>query len=135
MIYTESKNRSGQLYGYYLRRGRQQQTCDLPHLPVEDVERAAAEEVRRLELAPGFVHEMRRQVQDAVDVQQASERQTRSRLTVQLKKLESQEANLLDVAADGEMSVNAVQERLRKIAVQRRSVVDKLATSEQQAAR
>jgi site-specific DNA recombinase len=135
MIYTEAKNRSGQPYGYYLCRGRQQQTCDLPHLPVKDVERAVAEEVRRLELAPDFVREMRRQVQDAVDVQQASERQMRSRLTVQLKKLESQETNLLDVAADGEMSVTAVQERLRKIAVQRRSVVDKLATSEQQAAR
>lgn len=30
MIYTEARNRSGQLYGYFLCRGRQEATCDLP---------------------------------------------------------------------------------------------------------
>jgi hypothetical protein len=29
MIYTEAKNRSGQLYGYYLCRGRQEGVCDI----------------------------------------------------------------------------------------------------------
>jgi len=35
-------------YGYFLCRGRQDTTCDLPHLPVKELERAVAREVRAL---------------------------------------------------------------------------------------
>ncbi len=48
MIYTEAENRSGQLYGHFLCRGRQESTCNLPHLPAKDVERAVPREVKAL---------------------------------------------------------------------------------------
>lgn len=40
--------------------------------------------------------------------------------------------DLLDIAADGELAADAVKARLRALAVQRRTVVDKLAHSDEQ---
>lgn len=40
---------------------------------------------------------------------------------------------MIDVAADGELAANAVQERLRAIAVERRAVVDRLQRSDEEA--
>lgn len=131
MIYTEANNGNGQCYGYYLCRGRQETTCDLPHLPVGDVERAVARAVKALALDPEFVVELKRHVHEALIVQQQGERDTRTRLAAQLKKLEVQESNLLDIAADGELAADAVKARLRALAVQRRAVVDKLARSDE----
>jgi hypothetical protein len=91
--------------------------------------------MKSLTLEPDFVAEMRRHVNVAVDVEQAAERSARARLTAQLKKLETQEANLIDVAADGELATTAVKERLRDIAIQRRNIIDKLSRSEEQARR
>ena len=135
MIYTEAKNRSGQLYGYFLCRGRQESTCDLPHLPVKDVERAVSREVKALTLDPDFAAEMKQHVRDALVVQQEGERSARARITAQLKKLEVQESNLLDLAADGELAADAVKSRLRTLAVKRRTLVDKLARSDEQVKR
>ncbi len=40
LVYTEARGRNGTYYGYYLCRSRQQGLCDLPHLPVDQVEDA-----------------------------------------------------------------------------------------------
>ena len=132
MIYTETNNGKGGIYGYFLCRGRQDATCDLPHLPVKELERAVAREVRGLTLDPGFAAEMRRHVHDALTVQQQGEREARARLAAHLKKLDVQESNLLDIAADGELAADSVKARLRSLAVQRRTLVDKLARSDEQ---
>jgi len=99
---------------------------------VKELERAVAREVRGLTLDPGFAVEMRRHVHDALTVQQQGEREARYRLSAQLKKLDVQESNLLDIAADGEVAADTVKARLRSLAVQRRTLVDKLARSDQQ---
>lgn len=88
--------------------------------------------MKALALDPDFSAEMKRHVHEALQVQQQGEREARARLAAQLKKLEVQEANLLDVAADGELAAEAVKVRLRAIAVKRRTVVDKLARSDEQ---
>ncbi|WZH35578.1 MAG: hypothetical protein PIR02_12420 [Microbacterium enclense] len=43
-----------------------------------------------------------------------------------------QESNLLDIATDGALAAGAVEARLRSLAVQRRTIVDKLARSDEQ---
>lgn len=134
MIYTEARNGAGVLYGYYFCRGRQDSVCDLPHLPLQDVEHAVVRAVKARQLPPGFVEDMKEQIKRASDIQQTAERETRSRLTTRLRKLDVQEANLIDVAADGELAANAVKERLRAIAVERRAVVDRLQRSDEEGA-
>ncbi len=46
-----------------------------------------------------------------------------------------QESNLLDLAADGDLAADAVKSRLRALAVKRRTLVDELARSDEQAKR
>nr|WP_298577677.1 hypothetical protein [uncultured Microbacterium sp.] len=99
---------------------------------MKELERAVAREVRALTLDAGFASEMRRHVQEALDVQQQGEREARTRLAAQLKKLDVQKSNLLDIAADGELAADAVKARLRGLAVQRRTLLEKLARSDEQ---
>lgn len=40
LIYTEARGRGGDYYGYYICRGGQLKQCELPHLPVAQVEEA-----------------------------------------------------------------------------------------------
>ncbi|WP_224763732.1 recombinase family protein [Salinibacterium sp. ZJ70] len=135
MIYIEAKNRADQVYGYYICRGRQDGACDLQHLSVRSIEHAVAATVKVLTLEPGFISEMRRHVHEAVELEQRAERASRGRMTSQLQKLETHEANLIDVAADGALATAAVKDRLREIAVQRRNLLDKPSRSEEQARR
>jgi hypothetical protein len=50
IIYTEVTGRNGNVYYYFLCRGRQEGICDLPYLPVEIIERAIAEHFSTLAL-------------------------------------------------------------------------------------
>jgi hypothetical protein len=77
LIYSRATNARGDVYEYYLCRGRQEGTCDLPHLPVALVENALLREVQALQLASEEIAAMRQQLADRLAQQLSAEREER----------------------------------------------------------
>jgi site-specific DNA recombinase len=132
LIYTEATNGSGQVYGYYLCRGRQDGVCELPLLAVPEVERAVANEVRRLDLPADFATEARNQVHRDLEHHQASEREVSKRLVQELKKLDAQEERLIDLASDGTLATPKLKQRLQQVKTQQAVVRQRLEQTDEQ---
>lgn len=66
------KNKRGDLYFYYICRGRQTHTCDLPYLPVADVEEAMADHYSTLPIPA----DLRTRITEGMDTALAVSRST-----------------------------------------------------------
>jgi site-specific DNA recombinase len=131
LVYTQAINRHGDVYAYYLCMGRQDHTCDLPHLPVTLVEDALLLSVQRLQLTPEEIASMREQVTAQLDQRLHAEREAHARVKKELVALDTKEERLLDLAADGSLTTGKVQERLRKLQVQRATLTQRLSTTDE----
>jgi len=119
LIYTEAKGRNGQRYGYYLCRSRQSGQCDLPHLPVDLVEKAICRNYTRLQVPVDFAVAVRKQLEEAMADQQRMTTDLHASLTKQLAKLDTREERLIDLAADGVLTKSKIQERSNAIQIER----------------
>jgi hypothetical protein len=119
MIYTEAKNRHGTYYGYYLCRGRQDGVCDLPYLPVADVEDAVADHYAGLGLPERFRQEVLEAIDSTMQSEQATIRELHDGYRDQLAKLAVREDKLLDLAEDGELPREKIRARLRQLRLDR----------------
>ncbi len=129
LVYTQAVNRHGDAYEYFLCMGRQDHTCDLPHLPVTLVEEAMLREVEALQLTPDEITTMREQVTSRLDHRLNSEREAHLRVKKELADLDVKEERLLDLAADGALTTDKVRERLGKLQVQRVALTQRLSTT------
>jgi site-specific DNA recombinase len=130
LIYTEAKGRNGELYAYYLCRGRQEGHCDLPFLAVDLLEDAVVREYANLRYPADVLAGMREAVIAARNNEQQTTRTVRDNLAKQLARLDVQEERLLDLAADGTTTAAKVRARLNKIGLERRRVTEHLNHSE-----
>ena len=120
LIYTEATGKNGQRYGYYLCRSRQESLCDLPHLPIAQVEDAiAAHYSHRLDLADDFTSEIKTRLAEAMAEHLQLTQELRAALTKQLAKLETREERLIDLAADGQLTRAKIQQRSNAIHLER----------------
>ena len=128
LIYTEVRGRNRQYYGYFVCRSRQEGLCDLPHLPVSQVEEAIARHYAyRLDIGEAFTRELKQQLGEAMAEHQQLTHELHSRLRAQLTKLETREERLIDLAADGQLSRSKIQERSNAIRVERARIEAQLA--------
>ncbi len=130
LIYSRATNAHGGVYEYYLCAGRQDGTCDLPHLPVTLVEDALLREVQALQLTPEEITTMREQVTSYLEQQLSAEREAHARVEKELTSLDVKEERLLDLAADGSLTTDKVRERLSKLQVQRAILKQRPAATE-----
>ena len=77
---------------------------------------------------PEFVALVQARLADVLDDEQRTARLLRQQLETQLNRLDRQEENLLDLAADGDLPKSKIKVRLRKIAVEREEVQRRLGT-------
>lgn len=126
LIYTEARSRNRSLYGYFLCRGRQDRLCDLPYLPVEQVEQAIADHYSTLQLPARFLDEIREALEAALSDEQGDLRDTHGTLRKQLKELDGQEERLLDLAMDKALPQPKIKARLRRIQNDRASIEARL---------
>jgi hypothetical protein len=101
LIYTEARRRSGDYWGYFLCRGRQDGVCDLPYLPVAQVEQGIERDYLALQLSQDFLDSCQRMLTDSMAEQKESVQFLHDTLRKQLAKLDIQEERLIDLAADG----------------------------------
>ncbi|MFE9789218.1 recombinase family protein [Nocardia salmonicida] len=115
LIYSRVTGRNGRYYSYFLCRSKQEGACDLPHLKVAAVEQAIADHYRELQLPDDFLAEVRAELDATLDDEQASVRERHASLSTRLAKLDEQENNLVDLAADGTMPQAKIRAKLSTI--------------------
>jgi len=118
LIYTEATGNGGR-YGYYVCRSRQEGLCDLPHLPVAQVENAITAHYTLLPVPEDFADAVRAELETTMADQQRLTRELHTTLTKQLTKLEAREERLIDLAADGVLTRAKIHQRSNAIQLER----------------
>jgi site-specific DNA recombinase len=119
LIYTEVRGRNGDYYAYFVCRGRQDGVCDLPYLPVAQVECGIERDYLTLRLDDKFIETFRELLVESMNEQQANVQFLHDTLRKQLAKLDIQEERLLGLAADDAMPKVKIKGRLNKLAMDR----------------
>jgi site-specific DNA recombinase len=73
------------------RRGRQDHSCDLPHLPVQEVEDAVLSHYATVGLAPSISEEVRTMIHQVRQEQYDASAGLRDRIRLEIARLEKQE--------------------------------------------
>lgn len=115
LIYTEATGRTGQRYGYFLCRSRQEGLCDLPHLRIERVEEAIVQHYATLGLRGDFAASVRKQLEQTVADDQDSVRHMHASLTRRLQQLDAREERLIELAADATLPQAKVRAKLHEV--------------------
>ena len=131
LIFTQVTGNGG-VYEYFICRGRQERLCDLPLLPVAEVEDAVARRFVLEDLPEGFPDALRAELDEILRDSQASNREMRSNLVKQLRKLDVREERLLDLASDDGLSTPKLKQRLHAVTLERASIQQKLERTEGQ---
>ena len=129
MIIQRSIGRGGGEYFYFFCRGRQEGTCDTHYLNMEATEEAVARHYCHLRFAPEFIEAVRNKVTETSNDEAKASELLRQHLARELARLDRQEENLLDLAADGDLASGKVRTRLKRIEQQRRSLQEQMSTS------
>ena len=126
LIYSRVSKGEQYTYEYFMCAGRQDGTCDLPHLPVALVEEAIQEEVDRLRLTPTEIAGLRDDAARHMERRLGAEKETHARARKELADLDVKEQRLLDLAAEGTLAADTVRERIAKYQVQRAGLRQRL---------
>jgi site-specific DNA recombinase len=109
------KSKSGDLYFYFLCRGRQDHICDLPYLPVAQVEDA----IERYYATIAIPADIRARITESLDnvmaASSAVNDERRTQIERQLAKLDQQEDQYLDLVGDPDWPKDKLTKRIRDI--------------------
>ncbi len=109
-------SRRGYQYKYFFcANGRDRGLCTSRHINVALVERAVEDHYASVRLDPQFIADVRAHVTEALTGEKAAVRLLHRQLTNQLRRLDIQEGNLIDLAADATLPQAKVRQKLREI--------------------
>jgi site-specific DNA recombinase len=129
LIHTQNTGNGG-TYEYFVCSSKQRTGCTLGLLRVEDAEKAVLKAVRREQFTSATMAGIREEVKRALDDFQTSDRDARAALRAQQKALEEQETRLIDLAAEGQLPITKIRERLHLITLQKAAIAEKLSRTE-----
>ena len=115
LLVQRSVGKTGNEYFYYFCPGTKDGTCTSPHHNLFRVEDAVERHYKTKRLSSEFLTAVRALMADTLSDQDEAQRLLKKQLDAQLQTLETQEENLLDLAADGTVSSGKIKMRLRKI--------------------
>jgi hypothetical protein len=101
MLIARAKGNGG-TYFYFFCRGRQKHLCDLPYLSVAKIETAVDKHLGTVRLTDSFQAAVRRQLDDALLLEQGHMSAFKKRLGARLDELDTKEDGLLDLLDDPE---------------------------------
>jgi site-specific DNA recombinase len=122
LVIMRGKSATGELYFYYLCRGRQDGKCDLPYLRVSHVEQAVEAHYATVCLPAEFRERMRALFEDSALTRQVADQMHRERLLTKLDELDRQEDRYIDLAAEPDVPKVKIIEKLRAIRDERARV-------------
>ena len=133
VVLANVKARGG-TYEYFFCRLRQEHLCDAPYMQTQRVEDAIERFWERIRVSDAFLAAARKGLQRTIDNDQAAARSLHAQLAQNLRKLDLQQENLIDLAADGALPREVVQKRMNAIAKSRAAMSARLERTEQKLA-
>lgn len=125
MIIQRTINSKGTEYLYFFCRNRQSSTCNAPHVNAALVEDAVERHYATIRFSQAFIRDVRNQIDTVISEQEKSARLLHQQLSTQLAELDTQEENLVDLAADSTLPQTKVKAKLRDIERQRRHLTQR----------
>jgi hypothetical protein len=125
MIYTRVKGHGGE-YVYYFCRRRQEHTCRAKYVDEDSIETAMFDLYGRLHFPSDLAERVRADVRKVIADEEDSVQLLRKQLQSELQRLDTQEENLLDMAAAGESARDKIKSRLAKIQQKRGLLAERL---------
>ncbi|GAA2575169.1 hypothetical protein GCM10009862_12950 [Microbacterium binotii] len=119
MIMANVRGKNGGEYQYFFCRRRQEQLCDAHYIQLPRLEDAVVRFWQRQAVTEAFSEALRAGIHQTVEKDQRATRSLHKQVNANLKKLETQEQNLLDLAADGLIPRATIQKRVSAITKQR----------------
>lgn len=129
MIIQRTLNSKGAEYLYFFCRNRQNNTCNAPHINAALVEDAVERHYTTIRFSQSFITETRTQIDTVINEQEKAARLLHQQLSNQLAELDTQEENVIDLAADGSLPQTKVKAKLRDIERHRRHLTQRLDTA------
>ncbi len=126
MLVQRAVGRRGIEYFYFFCRRKQDHTCPSRYLGVDAVEDAVVRHYSQVGFAPGFAATVREVLNETLGDQARVSKLLKHRLSVQHAKLDRQEENLLDLAAEGSMPKDKLRARLLKIQRDKENIEEQL---------
>jgi site-specific DNA recombinase len=127
MILQHTVGRHGGEYYYFFCIARQRGLCDTGYLAVDRVEQAVLRHYEGIRLPEGFADRVRSKLDDVLADEGYASGLMKTHLTERLARLEQQEENLLDLAADAALPRTKLRDRLKTLAAEREALTHELA--------
>ncbi|ASR04349.1 recombinase family protein [Gordonia rubripertincta] len=103
MVLHRATGRHGTSYMYYFCMGIQDHTCNAPFVSVERADEAVERHYKTVRFSPDFIRAMETQIDDVLASEQQAERLLARHVKAQLAAINAKEANLVDLAAEGDL--------------------------------
>ena len=115
LIVMRGRSKTGQLYFYFICRGRQQKVCNLPYIRASHLEQAVAAHYHSVVLPPELRQKLIDLFDQAVEQRAGDTSKDRTRLRRRLTELDRQEDRYIELALDPEWPKAKLTEKLRSI--------------------
>ena len=126
LIVARSKGNGG-TYFYFLCRGRQARTCDLPYLKVQDAQKAIELHYATVRLSEEFRAGVRAQLDDTLLTELGNIQGLQKRLKARLGELDTKEEQYLDLVGEPGWPKAKIHKKLNLIASERAEIEGQLA--------
>lgn len=131
LIVMRGRSKTGELYFYYLCRGRQDKLCDLPYLRAGHVENAVAERYQTVTLGEDFKGQLSELFAGAAGQWRSSRGGNRTQMKKRLTELDRQEDRYIELALDPDWPKEKITAKLRQLRDERKRLTEELAAGEQ----
>ncbi|HEY5249770.1 MAG TPA: recombinase family protein, partial [Dermatophilaceae bacterium] len=123
LIFTRAGGRGGE-YDYFFCPNRRRHTCRQPYQAAEMLEAAVYRRYATLRLPAEFAERVRTKLTEALADRQRATLLLTAQRQAELRALDAQEENLLDLAAGGDVPKTKIRERLAAIAKRRADLTE-----------
>ncbi len=127
LLLQRAIGRHGGEYYYFFCPNRRDGNCQQPFHDLGRVEEAVERHYKRKRFSAEFIGLVRRMMDEAVSDQDEAQRLLKQQLDEQIDRLDTQEENLIDLAADGELPHDKIKARLFKIQHERQRLTEQAA--------
>jgi site-specific DNA recombinase len=126
LIVTRGKSKTGELYFYYVCRGRQDSLCDLPYVRVAHVEQAVANHYRSVSLPRALRDKLAAGFDEAVSQRHGRKDNLETRLRARLAEIDRQEDRYIDLATDPDWPKAKLTQKIRELRDERARLQSRL---------
>jgi DNA invertase Pin-like site-specific DNA recombinase len=126
LIIMPGKSKSGEVYFYYICRGRQDGSCDLRYLHVKKIERLVEAHYATVQLSETFRGRMLARLDATRASATTMATRLRDQLTQQLTELDLQEDRYLDLVGDPDWPKEKLSAKMRKVREEKARIQERL---------